>query len=147
MLHITSCQKPLPSSMPDLNTQIDEAALNTNISVTVPKEINSLKLENTINLRIDNLSDNVWLFSVKEDILMFRFENNEWKEVQDKSVDLGETELTLDIAGNFPLDSIVIPVSPDLIMDYPIALRIFVLAHEQYGENKTGAFVDIHLKP
>ncbi len=53
----------------------------------------------------------------------------------------------LNKAGNFPEDSIIISMSPDLNSDYPVALRIFAFAHEEFEENNTGAFVDIYLNP
>lgn len=133
--------------MPNLPIGIDETALNTNLIITASKAVNSFKFDDFLSLSIDNLSDNTWSLSIEEDILIFQYKNNEWIKVQDKSIHLGEAEITLGKAGNFPTDRTIISMSPAINSDFPVALRIFVFAHEEFGENITGAFVDVYLKP
>ena len=147
LMNVTSCSKPLPDSMPNLAREIDNTTLNTSIKVSIQKGVNSFKLDDTIQLSIDNLSDKFWYLSITEDILIFRYENDQWIEVQDKTTTLGGTEFMLDAAGNFPKDIMMVSIAPDLNLDNPVALRIFVFAHDEFGENSTGAFIDVYLKP
>lgn len=134
--------------MPYLAAEVDELTFNTQIKVTAPKALNSFILDDSfIRIKIDNLSDQTWYLSILEDIQIFRYENNAWVEIEDKTAHLGATEFILSEAGDFPDDSIITSISPDLNSDAPVALRIFVLAHDESRENSTGTFVDVQLKP
>jgi hypothetical protein len=151
LLVLLSCKSSLPESMPELGENIESSKLNTNIQIKTPKECNTFKPGKGVCLQIENLTDKIWKFNVYKDILIFRFENHEWKKISDNTIHIGTTEFMLDSKGQFPLDKYLIGVLPDVAPDQPVELRIFIIAHPQnqgeFIQDNTGAFIDVVLKP
>ena len=147
-----SCQPASPGHFPDLGMSVESIQFNTIIRFNVPKEVNTLKLGETIHLELENLSDEIWLFDIAE-IQMFRFENNNWQKVKNNILSIGDGEQveTLQPKGSWPGSKALIPIMPDVTSDKMISLRVVILVHninqEKSEENIVGAFVDITLKP
>jgi hypothetical protein len=101
-------------------------------------------------LEITNLSEKVWSLNKRKDILIFQYENKNWKKISDKMEHLGNTDTTLGPTGIFPEDQDIVSILPAVEGSKSIFLRIFVIVHEQTLENEIlnkGAFVDLSLKP
>ena len=136
--------------IPELDVNFDEKEFNTYIKITAPNELNSFKSGESISLEVENLSDKECLFDITKDILIYKYENQKWKKITDKMVNIGETKLSLGASGTFPMDKQIVGVLPDIKPNQSIELRIILLARTQTGErdSKTiGAFVDVQMKP
>jgi hypothetical protein len=111
---LSSCSHELPSQMPDIGKNGKELEYNAFIKLSAPKELNSYKSGESVNLELVNLTQNKWTFNVTEDIFIYQYEKNEWKKISDTMVNIGATELFLESKGSFPLDKQEIGVLPDL---------------------------------
>ncbi len=150
ILLLSACSKSLPSDMPDLGISSDELEFNTYIKITVPKQLNNYKIGDSVDLEMENLSKDEWSFNITKDILIYYYENEEWRKVSDKMTHIGATELILGPSGNFPSDKQVFGVIPDIKPDQPMNLRIFIIGHRQTDKKESqskGAFVDVFLRP
>jgi len=150
LILLPACSKSLPGDMPDLGISSDELEFNTYIKVTAPKQLNSYKIGDSVDLEIENISEYEWDFNITKDILIYYYENEEWKKVSDRMVDIGATQLALGSSGNFPLDKQGFGVLPDIAPDRPTTLRIIVIVHGQTDKKERqskGAFVDVFLRP
>lgn len=134
--------------MPDIGVSSDELEFNTYIKLTAPKQLNIYKPGKSISLDIENLSDKEWTFNIK-DILIYQYENQAWKKVSDKMINIGTTEEILGQKGKFPLDEVLVGVLPEVKPDQSTRLRIIIIFHGQDNgkENQKGAFVDVFLRP
>jgi hypothetical protein len=150
LLLLSSCSKSLPDQMPDLGIKSDQLEFNTYIKLTVPKGCNSYKMGKFVCLGVENLSDKAWKYNVTKDVLIYQVKNNEWKKVSDNAINIGATEITLGPRGEWPLDSRIIDVLPDVKPDQSAYLRIILIVHDQTIKNGVqikGAYVDLYLKP
>jgi hypothetical protein len=147
---LSCCSQSLPEQMPDLGISNNQLEFNSYINLTAPKQLNSYKPGKSVSLEVKNLSDKVWNFSITKDILIYQYENNEWKKVSDIMTTIGKTESTLGPKGSFPLDGDIVGVLPDVKLDQSTTLRIIILFHEKFQEQDghiKGAYTDVVLRP
>jgi hypothetical protein len=129
LIFLSGCSPELPEPMPDVGINQEELAYNTSIKISAPKQLNTYKSGESVDLEIVNLTQNEWIFNVTKDILIYQYEQKEWKKISDKMINIGATELVLGAKGIFPLDNIGIGVLPDLKIDQSSRLRIIVIVH------------------
>ena len=150
LILLPACSKSLPGDMPDLGISSDELEFNTFIKVTAPKQLNSYRSGDSVALEIENISEYEWDFNITKDILIYYYENEEWKKVSDKMIHIGATELTLEPSGNFPSDKQVFGILPNIEPNRPTNLRIIIIGHgltDQMEKQSKGAFLDVFLRP
>jgi hypothetical protein len=82
LLFLSACSRQLPDLMPDLGIDADELELNKYISLSAPEECNSFQAGNEVCLEVKNLTEQIWNFNITSDILIYRYENEEWKKYQ-----------------------------------------------------------------
>lgn len=146
----SSCNNSLPDEMPDIGIDVDEIEWNSYIRLSAPKECNTYQTGASICLEITNLSAEEWEFHIDNDILIFQFEDNHWKKISDKMINIGAKELLLGPEGSFPIDTDIVSVLPDLEDKKVASLRIFIIVREKTTNGdgrREGAYIDIYLRP
>jgi hypothetical protein len=148
ILLLPSCSSSFPDEMPDLGVNGSGLELNTHIRISTPKDCNSFVSGKRVCLEITNLSEKVWGFHIKKDILIYRYSDKQWEKVSDKGIIIGKTDVTLSPSGESPSDREIVSILPKVERDQSVFLRIFIIVHEQAPEKedyRKGAFVDVRL--
>ena len=148
LLFLTSCANRSPSTMPDVG-EVDE--MNIRINITAPEGWNTSKLREPITLQIINLSEEDILFDENYGTRMFIYDRENWVEVFDQITSFYHDDIILQPFTGDSTTTGVITVSPQLKRyDKKTLIRIIVLgsiAKSDGEKSRTGAFIDLYLRP
>jgi hypothetical protein len=153
LLLFVSCSTKPPTDLPDVDISVDD--LNTKISLDAPSGWNNFKIDETITLSITNTSESVLVFDPNFGTRVFIYEDNEWKETEDKIKNFYNDDIFIhpgagdsDPTRNMEATS----VRPELgNLKKTITIRIFIVGNLYENNTKTnkqtGAYIDVLLKP
>lgn len=140
---------PTPEGMPDVGLEAD--ALNAQVHVWAPAEVNTFKVNEPIALAVEVIGDDQIAFQRDFGNRTFQYMNREWSEVQYVPTDWGQGIFLLAPSNGDPRAWGSTEVFP--WFDEPpseVYLRIFVVGliyrNGEVTDSKAGAFVDVILQ-
>ena len=145
---LTSCShdRQSPSiNIPDVDVQ--EENWNTSIKlVDDPVLSNSHKNEDSLTLRLENLSDVPIVFPENFDIKVITWDGQSWESIQNNFYNAGSK--ILPTKSSYPLGLLVsaLPYIPNLSSS--TSIRVIVVGHAQNNDKESlGAYIDVVLNP
>ena len=140
-----------PSSIPTPNIGI-EFQNQKYLEVTAPDGWNSFKTSKPVSLLIRNISDTQIVSDPDLDARIFVRTDDEWIEVQNKTVYLNESPITLKPNKNFDVTKTVslflLPDLPDDSVAYDVRIFVVGILIENGEEaKKVASYIDLRLTP
>jgi hypothetical protein len=133
---------------PDIGIEIQN---NNFLEVTAPDGWNSFTTTKIITLMIRNISDHEVFMAKDFGIRIFMFTSDQWVEIKNKSVYIGDDTIILEPTKEFdPLKVKVTSLLPDLPNSGTITfLRIFIVGRLLSNgiEKEISSYIDLTLKP
>ena len=117
----------------------------TILILSTPSSINTFKIDDTINLVIENYSTNQIVIDPKETILSVNTENG-WGSIENL-MDYSDMVYVLMPKDQGDASSTVIGISPIIPNDKPATIRITIKGTIQSTKQKTEAQIDVTINP
>ncbi|MEW6568432.1 MAG: hypothetical protein AB1449_09770 [Chloroflexota bacterium] len=136
--------------MPAVELPTDE--LNQQVILSAPPGLNTFKINSGVRLLVEVTGSETIIFPADFGIRPFRYENEEWVEVEQVPTTYAHGDVVLPPSEGNPLVTGVahtFPILPDT--DRPVLLRIFVFGHVYRDGTATneevGGYIDVVLEP
>ena len=145
IIFICGCTKAQDRPHPE---DISATNLNQAIQIVLPQAWNTFKVGDHISIQIVNISKRTLAFDKDFGSRIFIVENDQWVEVNNKLLSLGEENILIKPPTNNKNETRGFSFSPDLGEETSrTELRVYIFGKFSGTEEVVGAYTDVVLQP